>query len=155
MMRFWHISPVATFTGAIASRILRWPAMSSGLVGSSMKNGLAKASFVHPVDRLADLPHLVGVDHQEAVRPHHLARDGEPPDVVVEVAADLHLDVVEAGVHRLAAEPPQLVVGIAEPAGRGGVAGIALALERGDALGLARLGAAQDVERFLAASARR
>ena len=85
----------------------------------------------------------------------HLARDGEPADVVGEVAADLHLDVVEAGVDRLLAKPPQLVVGIAEPAGRGRVAGVALALERGDALGLARLGAAQDGERFVAASARR
>ena len=75
MMRFWHISPVATFTGAMPSRILRWPSTSSGLVGSSMNQGLAKDELAHPVDRLVDLPDLVGVDHQIAVRADHLAGD--------------------------------------------------------------------------------
>ena len=41
--RFWHISPVATRSGATASRIARCPSTSSGLVGSSMNQGLAKA----------------------------------------------------------------------------------------------------------------
>ncbi|MNZ83895.1 hypothetical protein D3C78_1026360 [compost metagenome] len=50
MIRFWHISPVATFTEPMAARILRWPATSSGLVGSSMKKGLEKASlFTHSI----------------------------------------------------------------------------------------------------------
>jgi hypothetical protein len=42
-MRFWHISPVATLTGETASRILRCPSISSGLVGSSTNQGSAKA----------------------------------------------------------------------------------------------------------------
>ena len=78
--------------------------MSSGLVGSSMKKGLAKASVVHPVDGLVDLPDLVGVDHQEAVRSDDLAGDGQPPDIVGRIAADLHLDVAEACVNGLLAK---------------------------------------------------
>jgi hypothetical protein len=61
-------------------------------------------------------------------------------DIVFEIAADLHLDVVEAGIDRFLAKPAQLFLVIAEPSGRCGVAGIALRLERGDALGLARFG---------------
>ena len=45
-MRFWHISPVTPFTGATASRMRLCPAMSSGLVGSPMKQGFAKASLL-------------------------------------------------------------------------------------------------------------
>lgn len=45
MMRFWHISPVATPIGPWgvldrAFRIAAWPRMSSGDVGSSMNHGL-------------------------------------------------------------------------------------------------------------------
>lgn len=42
MMRFWHISPVATCTGATPARIFLCPATSSGLVGSSMNQGVTK-----------------------------------------------------------------------------------------------------------------
>ena len=72
---------------------------------------------VDPLDRLRHIPDLVRVDHQRRVRADHLARDGQAADVVVEVGADLELDVPVAGVDRLLAEPPQLVVGVAEPAG--------------------------------------
>ena len=35
--RFCTCSPVATFTGATARRIVAWPSTSSGLVGSSIQ----------------------------------------------------------------------------------------------------------------------
>ena len=44
MMRFWHISPVATCMGLIASRMARCASTSSGLVGSSINQGLANAN---------------------------------------------------------------------------------------------------------------
>ena len=43
----------------------------------------------------ADVPHLVGVHHQPAVRADLLADDRQPADVVGQVAADLHLEVRE------------------------------------------------------------
>jgi hypothetical protein len=39
-----------------------------------------------------------------AVGADHLAGDAQPADIVLEIAADLELDVVEAGVDRLLAE---------------------------------------------------
>src|SRR5204862_59209 len=42
--RFCTCSPVATRTGATASRIRRWPRMSSGLVGSSIHHGSTSES---------------------------------------------------------------------------------------------------------------
>src|SRR5690606_29748380 len=59
--------------------------------------------------------------------------DGEAADIVLKVTADLHLDVVEAGIDRFLAEAAELLLRIAEPAGRGRVAGIAFLLQGGDA----------------------
>ncbi len=118
-----------------------------------MNQGLAKAQFAHPVDRLVHFPNLVRVDHQLAIRADHLARNAHAADVVLQVRAHLQLHVIEAGVDRLAAEPAQLVVAVAEPAGRGGVAGIALAFERGDPLGLAGRLLAQQFQRVRLAQA--
>ncbi|MCY1226868.1 hypothetical protein D9M72_391180 [compost metagenome] len=110
--------------------------------------GLGKGELLHPVDGLVDLPDLVGVDHQMAVGPEHLARHGQAADVVLQVAPHLELDVVEARIDRLLRESAQLFVGVAEPAGRGGVAGVALGFQRGDALGLADSRIAQQHQRF-------
>jgi hypothetical protein len=65
------------------------------------EEGLGKGELLHPVDRLADFPDLVRVDHQVPVGADHFAGDGQPADIVVEVTADLHLHVVEACIDRL------------------------------------------------------
>src|SRR3546814_14665132 len=67
-----------------------------------------------------------------------LARQTSAADIVVERQPDLELDVIEPRVDRLAAQPGQLLVRIAEPARRRGVAGIAVGLEIGYARCLAR-----------------
>src|SRR3546814_4533742 len=66
-------------------------------------------------DRFIDFPDLVGVDQQLAVGPDHLARQTSAADIVVERQPDLELDVIEPRVDRLAAQPGQLLVRIAEP----------------------------------------
>ena len=73
------------------------------------------------------------------MRPQHLARDAHAANIILEIAPDLQLDMGEAGVDRLLAKATQLVVVVAEPARRGGVAGIAVLLELADARRLARL----------------
>ena len=52
---------------------------------------------VDPVDGLIDVPHLVGVDEQAAVRAELLAQDPCAAHIVVEVAPDLDLQVVPTG----------------------------------------------------------
>ena len=105
----------------------------------------------NPFDGLIDLPDLVGVDHDVRGLAQFLAGDRQAPDVVVEAAPHLELGVGEACSPRLAAKPAELVVGIAEPAGRRGIAGIALVLQCFDPFDLARFGPAQDIQRFLPA----
>ncbi|MCY1301029.1 hypothetical protein D9M70_506180 [compost metagenome] len=58
--------------------------------------------------------------------------------------------MIEAFVDRLLGEPPQLVIVIAEPAGRRRVAGVAFPLERRYALGLSGLGLAENSDRLVA-----
>ena len=80
----------------------------------------------HPLHRVGDVPPLVGVDGDPDVRSDGLPGQREPADVVAEVSADLQLDLGEAVGDGLLRKPDQLVVGVAEPAGRGGVRGVAL-----------------------------
>ncbi len=105
---------------------------------------------VHPLDRLGDLPALVGVDRDREIRSAHLARLAEAADVVVEVCTDLELDLREAVGHRLASQALQLLVGVAEPAGARRVPRVS----GGDQLLLAgppsRFGVTQDAQRILA-----
>src|SRR3546814_17505526 len=82
-------------------------------------------------DRFIDFPDLVGVDQQLAVGPDHLARQTSAADIVVERQPDLELDVIEPRVDRLAAQPGPLLVRIAEPSRRRGLAGIAFGHEIG------------------------
>ena len=91
--RFMPCSPVATPIGATARRIAAWPRMSSGLVGSSIHSGLNSASALDPLDGLRHVPHLVRVDHQVRVPADDLAGDAQAADVLLEVGADLELDV--------------------------------------------------------------
>ena len=57
---------------------------------------LELGELLDPVDGLRHVPHLVGVDHEVGVPTDDLARDTEAPDVVLEVRADLELDVAVA-----------------------------------------------------------
>src|SRR3954454_1858968 len=88
-------------------------------------------------DRLLDVPDLVGVHHQEAVRADLLADQRGAAQVVLQRAADLHLHVAPALRDRIAGAPVDLVVGVAEPADRGRVGGEAVAAQLGDALAAA------------------
>ena len=63
----------------------------------------------NPVDRLPDIPDLIGVDHEEAVGADLLPQDGAAPLVVGQVAPDLDLEIIHAEAHRLAAEAAELV----------------------------------------------
>ena len=74
MTRLAQCSPVATpirLRRALA--IVACPSTSSGLVGSSIHQRLNRASSRDALDRLVDVPLLVGVDHQRAVGPDLLA----------------------------------------------------------------------------------
>lgn len=103
-----------------------------------------------PLDGGVDVPALVGVDRDGEVGAAHLAGGGEAADVVLEVGADLELDLGEALVEGLLAQAAQLVVVVAEPAGRGGVGRVAVGPQVGDALRLALLALAQELQRLVA-----
>ena len=108
--------------------------MSSGLVGSSIQYGSNGASRAIQSIAVADVPALVGVDRQHPIRADLLADDPDPSDVIVEVRADLHLEPGPAVGERLAAQPPDLVVVVAQPADRRGVGRVAVAQQLGLAL---------------------
>ena len=79
---------------------------------------VVRAQLLHPLDRLPDAPDLVGVDRHRHVRAHRVAGDGQPPDVVGEVRADLQFDQAEAVRHGLPGEPCQLLIVVAQPTRR-------------------------------------
>ena len=78
---------------------------------------------LHPRDRLVDTPALVGVDRQDPIGTDLLAHDARPASVVVDVGADLELEGGPPFGQRLAAQAPDLVVVVAEPADGGVYAG--------------------------------
>jgi hypothetical protein len=95
MMRFWHISPVATCIGlhGLADAPVALDVVGAGRLLDEPRLGEAQV----PSHAIASShhPHLVRVDHQLAVRAEHFARDAQAADVVVQVAADLELDVAK------------------------------------------------------------
>ena len=108
--------------------IAAWPRMSSGLVGSSIQARSNWREARHPVDRLVDVPALVGVDGDRDVGTDRLAGDA-PAGVRRRSTSAPTLSLIWANPSRdrLPAQPRELVVVVAEPAGRGGVGRIALA----------------------------
>jgi hypothetical protein len=68
---------------------------------------------------------------------------------VLPVGADLQLDLGEAVRDGLAGQPHQLLVGVAEPAGGGGVGGVAVALQDLDPLLAADPAGLEDGQRLL------
>ncbi len=93
---------------------------------------------------------MVGVDH-ELVGPADLfADDLTTVKIVCGVSAYFEFEVGPAFGEGFVAEAADLFVGVAEPAYGGGVGGVALLLELGEALGFAgAAGFGEDVEGFL------
>ena len=83
---------------------------------------------------LPDAPALVRVDGDADIRSHGLPGQRQAAGIVLVVGADLQLDLAEPVGDRLPGQPDELVVGVADPAGRGGVGGVAGALQLGDPL---------------------
>ena len=106
--------------------------------------GLEVLQLVDPVDRFLLLPALVGVDGDAYVRAHGLAGQAQAAAVVLDAAGHLELDHPEAGLDRLPGQAHELLVAVAQPSGGGGVCGVAVLLQLGDAVGLALLTARQD-----------
>src|SRR2546427_4067985 len=91
--------------------------------------GIEPRQLAHPGDRLAHVPHLVGVEHELPVRPDLPPHQGGPSHVVLKIAPHLDLEVPPSPLDPLAAQPADLLVGIPEPARRGGVGGVAATLQ--------------------------
>ena len=110
---------------------------------------LVHAQPAHRRDRLLDVPDLIGVHHQHAVRAERAANQPCAPVVGVEVGADLHLHVREARISRFEHERFDLVIPVAEPARRRRVRRVA----RGDDFALPldgpRTRGAQDADGLL------
>lgn len=112
--------------------------------------GFEMGEGLHPVDGLGDIPDLIGIDHQLTIPTDFLADDRESTLVIGEVASDLDLDVVPAFGDGLAAEAADLVIGITEPAGAGGVGGITVAFEFRDAAGATGEAGFEEIDGFVA-----
>ena len=110
--------------------------------------GLVLGERVHPRDGVRHVPALVRVDGDGELRTDGTTCDGEAAPVVVEVGTDLELDLREPVGHGLAAQPFELLVGVAEPAGCRRVRGVPDLEEPGRALHPARFGGTQDRERL-------
>ncbi|GAA4938390.1 hypothetical protein GCM10023238_00090 [Streptomyces heliomycini] len=102
-----------------------------------------------PADRLVHVPALVGVDRDAHIRSDGRAGGPAAPQVVVEVGADLELDLAETVGDRPHGEPGEFPVVVAEPAGRGGVGGVAALQQQGGAFLGALPAAAQEGEGLL------
>ena len=76
------------------------------------------------LDRFANFPALIGVDHELAGRPNLVPDQAHPTRIVLGCAADLDLEMRPAVGERFATERLDAVVGVAEPADRRRVRGI-------------------------------
>ena len=124
--RLWTCSPVATRIGATARAIAAWPRMSSGLVGSSIQYGSNSRQVGHPRDRLRRRPSAGSrrpPSSRQARSPRGRSRARRRSSS--RSAPTFSLNARPAFGERLAAEPPDLVVVVAEPADRGRVRGVA------------------------------
>ncbi|SII02760.1 Uncharacterised protein [Mycobacteroides abscessus subsp. abscessus] len=135
--------------GGDAAADLRMPEDLVGARGLLDPVGVEFGERVDPVDRLAGLPLLVRVDGDADIGAHGLAGERKPAPIVLEAAADLELDLREPLGDGLLRQPHELLVVVAEPAGRGRVRGEAGGLEGGDALGETRFSRAEDLKRLL------
>ena len=116
MTRLWTCSPVATRTGAIASRMRRWPRMSSGLVGSSIHQDRPPTAPPIARNRLGDAPRLVRVERELVGGADRLAHDARTAQIGLGVTADLQLEMREPGFERLARAAARLSSVPSQPA---------------------------------------
>ena len=103
---------------------------------------------LHVVDGDVDVPHLVGVDHEPPVGADLGTDERGAAHVVVAVLPDLHLEGVPTLRDPGAALGPDLVVGVAQPAGRGDVGGVAVGEQMRPPLGPPGLGLLQQRQRL-------
>ena len=108
--------------------------------------GVKLGKLPDPLNRLRHIPDLIGVDHHPGFRPHLVAEDAAAAQIVLEIAADLDLEVRPAAAFEIAALLPQRLVAVAEPAGGGRVAGVARVDQVRDPLRLARLPSAEQLK---------
>src|ERR1051325_1461145 len=91
--------------------------------------GIEPRELLHVRDRLVDVPHLIRVHHQLALRTDFLANDCRAPNIVGEIASYFDLEVGPTLGHPFAAQTANLGVRISEPTGRRRVRRIADALK--------------------------
>ncbi len=82
------------------------------------------AQLVDSVNRLLDIPGLVGVDHQKAVRSDLVADQRGAAGILGAGRPNLHFEGVPASGHSLTTESLYPLVGVSEPTGRRRVGGI-------------------------------
>ena len=105
--------------------------------------------LAHPGDSGRHVPHLVGVDGDADLLAHRRAGQGQAPPIVGELGAHLEFHLGEPVVNRLRAEPRELVVGVAEPAGCRGIGRVTVPLQRPGAFRPASLSPFQQVQRLV------
>lgn len=113
---------------------------------------LELGELLHVGNGLGHAPDLVGVHHElvALVVADDVAGNGQAVLVLLEVAADLDLEVLVAVAQGLGQEGLHLVLAVAEPAGAGGVGGHGTAGQGVvDALGLAALDVAEEGQGLL------
>ena len=127
MTRLWQCSPVAMRMGASFAADAGVAEDVVGAGGLFHPPGLKGAQRAGASNGLVDAPLLVGVQHEPVVRADLFAHDAAAAEVVGGVAANLELEVSPAFGESFAAELSDLFFAEAEPAGGGGVGGIASA----------------------------
>src|SRR5262249_31779902 len=106
------------------------PPVAEDVVGARRRLDPPRPHLRQPadcVDRLPDAPRLVRVEREPVLRADRLADDAYAPQIALEVAADLHLQVRETLEQRLPRTIRQRRLRIAEPAGGRRVRGEAVA----------------------------
>src|SRR5207245_9933765 len=56
-------------------------------------NGIESGKFSHRFNRLIYVPNLICIHHQRSIRSDLFANKGRTPDVIIEIAPDLHLEL--------------------------------------------------------------
>src|SRR3954453_6399168 len=100
--------------------------------------------LAHPVDRLTNLPTLIGVDANVDVRPHARPGNAHPANVFLDITPNLELDHSEAALDRLFRQPLKLGVVVAEPARTCRVRRVAFLAEQVRSTGCAGFGGSQE-----------
>ena len=142
-------------TGRDADRFDRAPnrGVAEDVVGAGGlfdPQGIEARERTHQLDRFADVPRLVRVHHHDGARSDFFAHQRRAMDVGGRVAAHFYFEAGPSRGERLAAQPPNLVVGITHPSGGRDVGRVAVLAHLRFAFAARREFRAQDVERVVA-----